>query len=265
MDKADDIQMGQPKNPAAIIEAADRTGDDLPKMPGQSTKTITSRQDHHASLEIIGDDIQQYPFGQPKNTTATIEAADKNDEDLPKMPNQSKNTAKDRRASVEIIDDDTEFYQHPSGQPKNPTAILEVADGSDDEPPELGKKEETPAEELGECWKICYLLFLLTHVLAHLQKEWRSPIYAFFRPEVTINHVEGRCTHDFTCAATNCKGRGKDLRLVRHYLDMKDKASTGSLHAHATKCWGKEIVQSASVRATIGSEQVTSRNAAVRQ
>ena len=95
--------------------------------------------------------------------------------------------------------------------------------------------------------------FLLTHVLARLRKEWRSLIYAFFCPEVTINHVEGRRTHDFTCAATNCKGRGKDPQLVRRYLDMKDKASTGSLRAHATKCWGKEIVQSASAAKDIPS------------
>jgi hypothetical protein len=65
--------------------------------------------------------------------------------------------------------------------------------------------------------------------------------------------VEGRRTHDFTCAATNCKGRGKDPRLVRRYLDTKDKASTGSLRAHATRCWGKEIVQSASAAKDIAS------------
>jgi hypothetical protein len=94
MDNADDIQMGQPKNPAAIIKAADRSGDNLPKMPGQSTKTIRSGEDHRALVEIIDDYRQQYPFGQPKNTTATIEAADGNDDDLPKMPNQSKNMAK---------------------------------------------------------------------------------------------------------------------------------------------------------------------------
>jgi len=103
MDNADDIQTGQPKNPGAIIEAADGSGDNLPKMPGHSKKMITSGQDHRASVEMVDNDIQQYPLGQPKNTTATIEAADRNDDDLPKMPNQNKNTAKDRRVSLMTI------------------------------------------------------------------------------------------------------------------------------------------------------------------
>ena len=123
------------------------------------------RNDRRASVEIIDDDdIQVYPSGQPRNPSVILEAADGSDDDLPKMPDQHKKMAKptasrrDRRASVETIDDD-EFHQYPSGQPKNPTAILEAADGSDDDLPVSGKKKETATEELGEYQKIYYLLF----------------------------------------------------------------------------------------------------------
>jgi hypothetical protein len=78
-----------------------------------------------------------------------------------------------------------------------------------------------------------------------LQKDWRSSIYAFFRPEVTISNVEGRRAHDFICAAKTCKGKGKNSRLVRRYLDTKDKKSTSALNRHAKICWGEDIIKEA--------------------
>ena len=169
MDDADDIQpypSGQPKNPTAIIEAADGSDDNLSPMPGQNQKTAQPRQNRRASasVEIMddADDIQLYPSGQPKNPTAIIEAADGSDDNLPPLPGQSKKTAKprqNRRTSVETIDDADDIQLYPSGQPKNPTAIIEAADGSDDDSPELGKKKETPVEELGEYQKKIYFLF----------------------------------------------------------------------------------------------------------
>ena len=176
MDDTDDIQQypsGQPKNAAAIIEAANGSDDDdLPKMVGKSKRTAkptTSRQDRRASVEIMddADNIQQYPSGQPKNPAAIIEAADgSDDDDLPKMVGKSKRTSKpttsrqNRCASVEIIDDDEENHRYPSGQPRNPTAIIEAADGSDDNDlSKLGRNEETATEELGEYQKKFSLLF----------------------------------------------------------------------------------------------------------
>src|SRR5258707_15863287 len=80
-------------------------------------------------------------------------------------------------------------------------------------------------------------------LLARLQKDWRSRVYAFFRSEVDIVYVDDRKCHEFTCNAKHCKGKGKNARIVRRYLDTKDKASTKSLRAHAIKCWGQEIVK----------------------
>jgi hypothetical protein len=48
--------------------------------------------------------------------------------------------------------------------------------------------------------------------------------------------------HDFTCNAKVCKGKGKNSRLVRRYLDTRDSKSTGSLRRHAKVCWGEENV-----------------------
>ena len=76
-----------------------------------------------------------------------------------------------------------------------------------------------------------------------MQKDWHSKVYTFFWSEVEIGYVDGRKCHEFTCNAKNCKGKGKNARVVRRYLDTKDKASTKSLRAHAIKCWGQEIVE----------------------
>lgn len=57
--------------------------------------------------------------------------------------------------------------------------------------------------------------------------------------------IDGRRAHEFRCTATNCKGRGKNPRIVRRYLDTSDRNSTGNLRKHARLCWGDEILQGA--------------------
>jgi hypothetical protein len=49
-----------------------------------------------------------------------------------------------------VIDDEDHIY--PAGQPKNPTAIIEAADGSDDDlpMPAQSRTKETAEEELSE-------------------------------------------------------------------------------------------------------------------
>jgi hypothetical protein len=81
--------------------------------------------------------------------------------------------------------------------------------------------------------------------LERLIKDWISPIYAFFQPTPTITTVDGRRVHEFRCTASNCKGRGKDPRIVRRYLDTSDRNSTGNLRKHARMCWGDEILRGA--------------------
>ena len=57
--------------------------------------------------------------------------------------------------------------------------------------------------------------------------------------------VDGQHVHEFRCTASNCKGCGRDPRIVRHYLDTTDRNSTGNLSKHARLCWGDEILHGA--------------------
>jgi hypothetical protein len=51
----------------------------------------------------------------------------------------------------------------------------------------------------------------------------------------------------------NCKGKGKNPRVVRRFLDTKDKASTKALRGHAINCWGRDIVDQSDDANTIES------------
>jgi hypothetical protein len=85
---------------------------------------------------------------------------------------------------------------------------------------------------------------LIDLLLARLQKDWRSKVYAFYQSQVKIAYVDGWKCHEFTCNAKNCKTKGSNPRIVRRYLDStKDRASTKTLCAHAIKCWSQEIVE----------------------
>ena len=85
-----------------------------------------------------------------------------------------------------------------------------------------------------------------------------------FRPEVLINYINGRRAHDFSCAAKQCKGRGKNPRLIRRYLDTGDSKSTGSLRRHAKACWGEENVARADQAGDIDTAQNALKGAVLR-
>ncbi|KAF8545826.1 hypothetical protein OG21DRAFT_1479752 [Imleria badia] len=71
---------------------------------------------------------------------------------------------------------------------------------------------------------------------ARLQKDWTSPVYAFFNLMPTICEVNGRCVHEFACSARGCKVK------VCQYLDTKDVRSTGNMRKHVRLCWGTEVL-----------------------
>ena len=72
-----------------------------------------------------------------------------------------------------------------------------------------------------------------------MKKEWTAPIYAFFKPIPNVGYENGRCFHEFICAAKSCK------KKVRHYLDKKDAKSTSNLRKHVKSCWGLDAVEAA--------------------
>jgi len=87
--------------------------------------------------------------------------------------------------------------------------------------------------------------YLLISPLERLSEEWVSPIYAFFQRKPAIVTIDGRRVHEFQCTASNCKGRGRNPRIVRRYLDTSDRNSTGNLRKHVRQCWGDEILRDA--------------------
>ncbi|KAG2050356.1 hypothetical protein BDR06DRAFT_984019 [Suillus hirtellus] len=66
--------------------------------------------------------------------------------------------------------------------------------------------------------------------MKHLSKEWVSPIYAFFKPFLTIGHKNGWRYYE---------------KRIRCFLDKKDAKSTSNMHKHACTCWGEEVVKAA--------------------
>jgi hypothetical protein len=93
------------------------------------------------------------------------------------------------------------------------------------------------------------------YFLARLQPTWRSPVYSFFKSEVTIGYEKGRKYHFFACAARNCV---KENHGVRRFLDSKDRAATSNLKSHAMRCFGKDAVSAA-----FNGERITEKDGSV--
>lgn len=75
--------------------------------------------------------------------------------------------------------------------------------------------------------------------LERMSKGWTSYIYAFYKPDPLIDHIEGRRCHIFLCAKPGCQSR------QRRYLDGSNRTGTGNMHKHAKRCWGLEAVRAA--------------------
>ena len=97
-------------------------------------------------------------------------------------------------------------------------------------------------EELGMSSPYAFLTVSLINFSASAQKTWRSPIYSFFKPKVTIQVHNGCVAHFFTCSAKKCKS---GTRGVQRYQDKGDKSSTANLRHHAIRCFGEDAVNMA--------------------
>ncbi|KAF8502338.1 hypothetical protein F5888DRAFT_1871875 [Russula emetica] len=84
-----------------------------------------------------------------------------------------------------------------------------------------------------------------------VKETWRSPIYSFFKPKVTIEVHHGRVAHFFTCSSKKCK---TEARGVQRYQDKGDKSSTANLRHHAVRCFGEDTVNE-SVGGVSGSQR----------
>lgn len=107
-------------------------------------------------------------------------------------------------------------------------------------------KIESDNEELEKDLRMSFhyhfLPLLLTWTLEHAKKSWRSPIYTFFKPDVSIQIHKKRVSHFFTCLSKHCKTGSKG---VQRYQDKGDKSSTANLKHHAIRCFGEDAVNAA--------------------
>ncbi|KAM6501562.1 hypothetical protein JOM56_001539, partial [Amanita muscaria] len=79
-----------------------------------------------------------------------------------------------------------------------------------------------------------------------LSAEWVSPVYAFYKPEVTIKTEQnGKRGHQFQCGNRNCKTK------ITRWLDKKDTRSTSNLRKHVKSCWGSEVLEVAGDMTTV--------------
>jgi hypothetical protein len=76
-----------------------------------------------------------------------------------------------------------------------------------------------------------------------MKKSWKSPVYAFFEPDVKIAYESKGGVlwkyHVFSCAGGHC------TTSIRRYLDTKDAQSTSNMRKHVVKCWGREVLAAA--------------------
>ena len=124
----------------------------------------------------------------------------------------------------------------PSNPDDNLPDLVDVeSDGSD--------TSDNSEKRFGTC-SFVWLILVLTHHAgpAKLKRSWRSSVYSFFKPKVTVEMYQGRPSHFFTCAAPRCKMKAGG---IRRFQDSKDKSSTANLKYHATKCFGAEAVANA--------------------
>lgn len=114
--------------------------------------------------------------------------------------------------------------------------LVEVIDLDSDS--ELNDLEK----ELGTHPCHSFLAIFLTSFSVAAQQTWRSPIYSFFKPKVTIEVHHGRVAHFFACSAKKCK---TEARGIRRYQDKGDKSSTANLRHHVIRCFGEDSVNAA--------------------
>lgn len=149
--------------------------------------------------------------------------------------------------------DDVNVVRQASPQNTDIDDIIEAEDAveNDDQNPieveDDWEDEESADEELGESLIESKSIGFVSprKNIERLKKQWKTPIYAFFRPSPAIDYIDGRRAHVFECSAKVCKGKGRNGRNVRRYLNTTDATSTSNLRRHATVCWGAETVKAA--------------------
>ncbi|KAF8993033.1 hypothetical protein BDZ89DRAFT_1150792 [Hymenopellis radicata] len=135
-----------------------------------------------------------------------------------------------RRTVIEDVEDMGDGYDERRRQAESsagPSRTAEVDNDIEEQPRSGRQGPRVPSE------------------LENIRKHLRTPIYAFFRPEMAIEYRRNKTSgknqkhHMFTCVARGCKHR------VARNLETQDRTSTKNLKDHAIRCWGKDTVTAA--------------------
>ena len=89
-----------------------------------------------------------------------------------------------------------------------PESVDPEADGTLDGDDTASMQEICDSDDEEKALGMSPFLFLLTSLTRSTEaakKTWRSPIYSFFKTDVTIDHIDGRLVHIFHCTAPHCK------------------------------------------------------------
>ena len=185
----------------------------------------------------------EYPLDMPKPTNP------------PKKTNMPKKTTSSAASVTSSSKSNKSSSQKSSThsqtpQTSNAPTEAEYVTSDEDNGPDNNAKSDASVDyekDLGACGCVRRPLTELTVHPENAKKTWRSPVYSFFKPEVSVEWVDGRPCHFFPCAAHRCK---TDQGGIRRYLDKHDKYSTANLTKHARRCFGPDAVKSASDGAT---------------
>ncbi|KAF5343676.1 hypothetical protein D9758_014683 [Tetrapyrgos nigripes] len=170
------------------------------------------------------------PKGKQKKTTATSDIeSDKDSTDDQQA--YTTPTAKSSQAAVIDVDEDSDDEPQPAPHKKSsgPKATgMDVDEDSDDDDGTSSCESEPIQEQTDDA------------ELERLMKGWNSPAYAFFDPTPSIEYINGRKCHVFTCGSPLCKSK------VRRFQDTADAKSTKTLATHVKACkgWGPAAFES---------------------
>lgn len=155
-----------------------------------------------------------------------------------------------RQPSIKVVDDEDDIQAMHRPKPKNSNTIIESSDDNSDE--EVQEVPEPAAESAEAELSMLCIIFILSfgvHIdspaTERLKSDWNAPIYAFFKPTPDIAYKDSRRMHVFKCLAKNCRGKGRDRKLVNRFLDKGDARSTSNLRKHAKLCWSEATIKAA--------------------
>ncbi|KAF9538388.1 hypothetical protein CPC08DRAFT_731257 [Agrocybe pediades] len=164
------------------------------------------QSNQHTTVEDVDEDEDEETDSQPRRwraphnpNTILISSEDDDIEIL-----------EDKKKKKKLTKSKTQPAKKPETQPSKKPAKKSAKKAAQESDREESEEESKEAE------------------LERLQQDWTSTTYTFFDPTPSIEYIDGRRVHVFSCNAGRCRGKGANPRLVNRYLGTKDASLTAS-------------------------------------